>query len=117
MARKHGFQTPRGGPPLEEKVFNEFRVIYDRLEEAKPLIPKGQFHELRYEDLVQNPVGGMEKVYAGLNLGGFDAVRPKLEDYANRTAGYETNKYELTADQRAEVARRWGDVIRRYGYG
>jgi len=49
LGKKHGFQTPTGAG-VEEKVLREFRVIYDRLEEAKPLIPKGRFYELRYED-------------------------------------------------------------------
>src|SRR5437016_1498220 len=63
MARKHGLQTPRDEARIREKVFREFRVIYDRLEEAKPLIPRGRFHELRYEELVKDPLGVMRKVY------------------------------------------------------
>ncbi|QJW99474.1 sulfotransferase family protein [Frigoriglobus tundricola] len=115
MARTHGLQRPEW-PGLEEKVYREFRVIYDRLEEARPLLKPGRFHELRYEELVQDPVGEMKKVYAGLELDGFEAARPRLEDYLRQTAGYETNKYELTAAQRDTITQRWGDVMRRYGY-
>ena len=31
-------------------------------------------------------------------------------------AKLETNRYELPPETRAEVGRRWGEVIRRYGY-
>lgn len=116
LGRKHGLQTPRSDDAVREKVFREFRVIYDRLEEAKGLIPAGQFHELRYESLVQDPVGEMARVYEGVRLGEFDAYRPKLEEYLQRNAGYETNRYQLSDADREEVTRRWGDVIRRYGY-
>jgi omega-hydroxy-beta-dihydromenaquinone-9 sulfotransferase len=117
MARNHGLQTP-GWFGVEEKVLSEFRVIYDRLEEARPLLNArpGRFHELRYEELVQNPVAEMKKVYDVLALGGFDAARPRIEDYLRQNAGYETNRYELTPEQRAAVETRWGDIIRRYGY-
>jgi hypothetical protein len=117
MARNHGLQTPVWDG-LEEKVLREFRVIYDRLEEARPLLTAepGRFHELRYEELVQNPVGELKRVYAALDLGGFDAARPRVEEYVRQNAGYETNRYELTPAQRAAVEARWGDVIRRYGY-
>jgi hypothetical protein len=115
MARFHSMQNPTW-PALEEKVLREFRIIYDRLEEARPLLTPGQFHELRYEELVQNPVVEMQKVYEALNLDGFDAARPQIEEYARQNAGYETNKYELSAAQRATIEDRWGDVIRRYGY-
>jgi hypothetical protein len=66
--------------------------------------------------LVQNPVSELKKVYAALGLDGFDVVRPRLEEYQRQNSGYETNKYDLTAAQRAAVEERWGDVTRRYGY-
>ena len=116
LGKKHGLQTPRDEGLTREKVFREFRVIYDRLEEAKPLIPPGRFHELRYEELVKDPVGELRKVYAGVGLDGFEAARPALEEYVRRTTGYETNKYQLPDTDREEVTRRWGDVIRRYRY-
>ena len=49
-------------------------------------------------------------------LGGFEAVRPKIEEYMNRTRDYATNKYRLAPEQKAEVTRRWGDTIRLWGY-
>ena len=116
FARRHCFHTPTGAV-VEEKVLTEFRVIYDRLEEARPLFKPGRFHELKYEELVKNPVAEMEKVYRALELDGFDEARPRLEDYVRQTDGYETNKYAITDAQRTEIDRRWGDVIRRYGYG
>ena len=117
MARGHGLQRP-DWPGLEEKVLTEFRVIYDRLEEARPLLNArpGRFYELRYEELVKNPAGELKKVYDALDLGGFEDARPRVEEYLRQNAGYETNKYELTDAQRAAVEARWGDVIRRYGY-
>jgi omega-hydroxy-beta-dihydromenaquinone-9 sulfotransferase len=117
LARKHGLQTPRSESTFREKVFREFRVIYDRLEEAKPLIPAGRFHELKYELLVKDPVNEMGTVFAGVGLDGFDAYRPKLDEYLARTAGYETNKFQISDADRADARRRWGDIIDRYGYG
>jgi hypothetical protein len=117
LARSHGLQGAVW-PGVEEKVLREFRLIYDRLEEARPLLgaKPGRFHELRYEDLVRNPVGELKGVYEALELDGFDAARPRIEEYVRQNAGYETNKYELTPEQRAAVEEQWGSVIRRYGY-
>jgi hypothetical protein len=39
-----------------------------------------------------------------------------LREYLAGVADYQTNRYELTPELRAEITRRWGDVIRRYGY-
>jgi hypothetical protein len=116
LGRKHGLQVPRNDDAIREKVFREFRVIYDRLEEAKPRIPAGRFHELKYEDLVRDPVVEMRKAFDAVDLDGFDAYLPKLKGYLERTAGYETNKFTISDADRAEVSARWGDVIDRYGY-
>ena len=55
-------------------------------------------------------------MYAHLHLGGWEAYLPHLQAYLAATKGYETNRYQLTPEQRALVTARWGDVIRRYGY-
>lgn len=115
--KKHGLQTPRHPERVEQKVLREFRTLYDRLGEAKPLIPKGDFVEVRYEELTADVVGTMGRVYAALGLDGFDRVRPKLEAFATASRGYEKNRWELTPEQRATVREQWGDVIERYGYG
>jgi len=114
MTRGHCLQVPKGD--LSERVFDQFRVIYERLDEARPLLKPGRFHELRYEDLVKDPLAEMRKVYAGLELNGFDEARPGIEHYLRQTDGYETNKYDLSDAERAEIERRCADVIRRYGY-
>ncbi|MFO0851424.1 MAG: sulfotransferase [Gemmataceae bacterium] len=116
MGRKHGFQTPRNRPAVEAKVFREFRVVYERFLATKEMIPTGRFVEVKYEELVTDLVGGVERVYAGLGLPGFEAARPGLERYVAASKGYETNKYTLTDDQRRQIADRWGDLIAKLDY-
>jgi omega-hydroxy-beta-dihydromenaquinone-9 sulfotransferase len=103
---------------LEEYVFRTFTHLHERLEQKRTLIPPGRFHELRYEDLIADPVGQMRRLYDGLELGDFDKVLPRLQGYLQEHAGYETNRYpKLSPELRAEIGRRWGEVIQRYGYG
>jgi hypothetical protein len=115
LYRTHGLQPPTF-EGLEEHVYDTFVRMYDRLEKTRGLIDPARFYELRYEDLVCDPVGQMRALYEHLGLGGFEKVLPRLESYLARVAGYETNRYRLTAEQRAEITRRWGHVIERYGY-
>ena len=49
LAKSHGLQTPRGGAQLEEKVYREFRVIYERYLATKDMIPATHLVEVRYE--------------------------------------------------------------------
>jgi hypothetical protein len=115
LYRQHGMQTPTFAG-LDEFVFQTFTRVYDKLEETRHLVDDDHFFELRYEDLVNDPIGQMRELYDHLNLGNFEAVLPAVETYLASVAGYETNRYELTPEQREQIAQRWGAVIARYGY-
>jgi hypothetical protein len=111
----HGLQQPTFAG-LEEYVYRTFTHLYAKLEEGKALVDPARFYELRYEELVRDPVGQMRALYEHLQLGGFEAVLPRLQEYLAGVAGYQTNRYEMSPELRAEITRRWGEVIRRYGY-
>jgi len=113
--RKHGLQNPTFAG-LDEYVFRTFLRMDERYEAGKRLIPAGQLHELKYEDLVRDPLGELQTTYDRLGLSGFDAVKPRVQQYLDRTKGYETNKYELTPELKSRIGERWGDVIQRWGY-
>src|SRR5262249_28275621 len=74
----HGLQKPNFHG-LEELVFNTFTYVYERLEQGKKLIPPGRFYEVKYEELVFNPLLQLEKLYDALQLGGFEQARPRFE--------------------------------------
>jgi hypothetical protein len=115
LYQTQGLQKPTYAG-LEEYVLSTYTRIYQRLEEGKKLLGPNQFYELRYEDLVKNPAGELRKVYDHLHMGGWDEFAPRLEEFLATLKGYETNKFQLTAEQRAVIKERWGEVIDRYGY-
>ena len=113
----HGLQTPtfRG---LEEMVFDTFNYLYERLEVGKKVVPPGRFFEVKYEELVADPLPLLARLYEALELGGFEVARPRFEAFWREQQGYQTNRYKpLDEGLRAEITRRWGAVIERYGYG
>jgi hypothetical protein len=116
LGETHGLQTPTGDG-LEEYVYRTFTMLYERLEEDRKLVPAGRWYELKYEELIRDPLGEMNKVYGSLGLGEYENVRPRIEAYLAENRGYQTNRYrQLPAETRAEITRRWGKVIERYGY-
>jgi omega-hydroxy-beta-dihydromenaquinone-9 sulfotransferase len=115
LYKAHGLQTP-SYEGLEERVLSAFACMHEKLEEGKQALRPGQFYELRYEDLIRNPVAEIEKIYAHFRLPGFDACLPRLHSYLSAVKEYATNTYDITEEQRSRVTARWHDVIRRYGY-
>jgi hypothetical protein len=113
--RSMGLQTPTY-VGLEEMVFSTYERMFRRLQEGRALVEPGRFHELRYEELVREPVAQLATLYERLGLGAFDTYRPLLEQYLARLKGYHTGQHKLPAELKAQIAERCGDVIRRYEY-
>jgi hypothetical protein len=116
LAKSHGLQTPVQNADLEAKVYREFRIIHERYEADKVLIPQGNLIELRYEDVVQDIPGHMELIYDRLALDEYDAARPAVLEYVQSQRGYTTNRYQLDATTKAAITHHWGDIIAAQGY-
>jgi hypothetical protein len=109
-----GLQIDRG-EALERYVFACFDEMYTAFERDRAAAAD-RLYEVRYEDLVADPVGRLAEAYERLDLGGFDAVRPALEAEAKAMKRYRTNTYDHDPRVVAEVGRRWRPFIDRYGY-
>jgi len=115
LCRTQGLQIPKHRH-LEEHVFDSLNRMYEVFERDRRLIAESRLCEVRYEDLVRDPIEQMRMIYERLGLGDFERVLPALQEYVHRQAEYKTNRYELAGETRAEISRRWGSYIRRYGY-
>ena len=116
LYRDQGLQAPKY-KGLEEYVFTTLTRMYDAFERDRPLIGPGQFCEVRYEELVADPLRQMRVVYEELKLGDFEAVRPAIEAYFAKQKDYKTNRFELAPETRAKITRRWSKYLEQYGYG
>ena len=115
LYRDQGLQR-FNGTGLEESVFENFTRMYQAFHAEQPLVDRSRYCEVRYEDLVQDPMGQMRRVYKEIGLGDFEKVQPAIEAYLARQSDYKTNRWELPSATRAEIARRWRFFFERYGY-
>lgn len=115
LSKDEALQVPhyRG---LEERVFSTFCKMYEAFEQARPLIPPGQFAEVSYEALIEDPEKELERLYRELELGDFNQVRPALRSFLAERSNYKRNRFELEPHIREEIARRWRFFFDKYGY-
>ena len=112
----HGVQVPRF-EGLEDRVFNTFVRMHKVLDEARPLLNPNRFVEIKYEELVAEPMVQLEKIYSQLQLGDFAKIRNSLQKYLDNHISYQTNQYKpLEKTLEADITRLWGDVITKQGY-
>lgn len=115
LAADHGLQRPEE-TQLQQYVLDTFTQMYDAFEAQRAEIPSCHICDVRYEQLVADPVSQLARVYSELDLRQFEQVRPRIEQRAAAMAGYQTNRYEVSAEVGQLVADQWRDFCDRYGY-
>ncbi|RMF17397.1 MAG: sulfotransferase [Candidatus Dadabacteria bacterium] len=76
-----------------ERILQQGRRVFSAWAEARgPLAPR--VAEVAYDDLVQQPLATLERIYDRLDLPDYEAARPSFETYLARQSGYRTNSYE-----------------------
>ncbi len=110
-----GFQIPKHDD-LDEYIFDCFERMYRGFHRQRQNINPAHICDVRYEDLVQDPIGEVQAVYEKLGLGDFDDVREKIEAHVADRRDYKPNKHELDAGIKSQIAERWSDYLERYGY-
>jgi|694.fasta_scaffold00669_39 hypothetical protein len=115
MFAYQGLQVPRF-EHLSEYVLDNFQVMYDDLPDDLKAISKGRLCELRYEDLVQDPVGQLQMIYQTLEIEGFDNAVPEIRKYASQMSEYRTNRHTMDLGLRDQIIARWSGFFDRYGY-
>lgn len=115
LDRVQSCQVPRH-EGLDEYVLECLCRMYDGFEKQRGMLGPGQIVDVRYEDLVADPLGVVEGIYRQLQLGDFAAMRSALEPYLRAEANYQTNRHDLTPDERVRILTRWRPYAQRYGY-
>ncbi len=101
---------------LDEYVFDALQRMYEGFETQRNGLDEKHVIDIRYEDLVANPIAVLQHIYQQLDLGDFERVRDEFEQYVESLKDYQTNQHELEPELRAEIRRRWSFYFERYGY-
>ncbi len=101
---------------VEEYVLGSLERMYAAYEEDREQLAENQIVELRYEDLIQDPLNCVRNLYAKLELGDFTRMEPALKAHLTSVKNYHPNHYELDDESRAKVRARWANYFEKYGY-
>ncbi len=101
---------------VEDYVFRCLNNMYEGYNSQCKQIPATSLCEIRYEDLVKNPIEEVRRAYAQLNLEGFEELQPKLEVFTGKQKDYKANKHELDDATKAIIQERWAEYFKRFGY-
>ena len=101
---------------VEQQVLNVYEHCFDCFERDRGLLQPNQLVELRLEDLEQDILGELGRVYSGLSLSGYDEVAESIRPQLSNLQKYRKNKFEIQPEHQRQIYNRCRDVFERYGY-
>ena len=101
---------------IEKQVIENYIRMMNSFFEQKDLIHPDRIVEVKYEDLITDPIKHLQDIYETLMIPGFEKAKPEMLNYLKRQADYQTNRYSI--DQRTinHVTQNWKFTIDRWGY-
>lgn len=98
-------------------IIRRYRMMYEAYFEQRTRIPAGQLCEIRLEDLEQDMVGQVARIYDQLQLDGFSQMEPALCRYVDSLSSYKKNQYDtLPHAVRSRVEQAWQPSFEAWGY-
>ncbi|MEZ6060342.1 MAG: sulfotransferase [Planctomycetaceae bacterium] len=100
----------------EEEVIRSYRRGFELYERDRLLIPDGNLCEVSFEQLECDPLSELERVYASLNLPGFDDVAESVTRELPSLQRYRKNKFPNDPEWAAVVYEQLRDAFERFCY-
>jgi omega-hydroxy-beta-dihydromenaquinone-9 sulfotransferase len=101
---------------VKDQILDWYVEMFDLFERDRDLIPEGALHELKYEELEEEPLRELEKIYSTLNLPDFQDFSRQADSYLQRVKSYKKNVFSLDNESKTLVNSRWRKTFEKYGY-
>ncbi|MCA9240827.1 MAG: sulfotransferase [Planctomycetales bacterium] len=110
-------QDPHPVDNYATRCLENYRELMDSYYEDTKDLPRGTAAEVRYEDLVANPLAAVKNLYAQLNIEVTPEFQRRIDRYLESLKGYQRNQHaRLSAEEQAEVDGAMAPYLRQWGY-
>jgi hypothetical protein len=101
---------------IEHQVIQNYIRTMQSYFEQKEKIPSESLVEIKYEDLVADPIKQVTHIYSQLKLPGIETALPEMQKYLEKQSNYKTNRYTIDTSIIELVKQNWGFALDRWGY-
>jgi len=91
------------------------RLMHTMLRDSAKL-PDNQFVQVRFEAFEQQPMDELERIYAQLDIAGFDIAKSRFTQYLDNNKSYKKNAYTRDPNDARLVEEHWFEFIHRWNY-
>jgi len=100
---------------VEPFVLETYARLMDAYDAQVAEVPAALRCEVAFEDLEQDPMAEVQRVWSALSLPDWPAAEPPIRAYAASIQDYSKNRFEIPEVTKTRVERHWGKWVLRYG--
>jgi len=101
---------------VEENMIYVYRSLLKKYLDDRKTVPAGNLYEMKYDDLMTDPVREMENIYRQFNFPEYESGIELVKQHLDETKDFSGNKLELTDEQCERVKREFGFAFAEWGY-
>ena len=98
-------------------VITEYKALMEQYLKDRALIPEGNLAEVKYEDLISDPLGEMERIYVALGLSGWESGgKQAIVEYLSTLSNYKKNIFEPDLAAMERISQAWRFAFEEWNY-
>jgi len=109
-------QNPPSWEIFEQSMVNMYKRMFAKYFAEKDLIPKENLVEIKYEDLIEQPVKQMDHIYKSLNLSNFEKNKKIFEKYVESQKKVKKAVYKIDEQLKNHIYTQLKDTIDQWNY-
>ena len=105
-------------PPddLIEVMMDLYNQMYDKYFSERDLIPSENLTEIKYENVINNPVDNIKKIHNDFNLSGYNKYEDKLKKYVDSQKQTKLSKYSMDENVKEMIYKKWKRIFEEFEY-
>ena len=101
---------------IKEFILSSYEEVYKKYLDRISSLPSEDYVDISYEELVQDPMVTLRKVYSKLGMQGFQAAYPYIQAEVKANENYSRNKFVMKENVKEEIYNRWKFMFDYWGY-
>jgi omega-hydroxy-beta-dihydromenaquinone-9 sulfotransferase len=109
-------QTPPSWEVFEKAMVDMYNRMFDKYFKEIKLVPKENQIDVKYEELMQNPLIEIEKIYRTLNIDGFDTNKETFKRYIDSQKKIKAYSYKIDQETKDKIYHYLKETIDLWNY-
>lgn len=97
-------------------ILKTYARMMSRLLEDSYTLKPNEYIEVRFEDMENDSLGQLNRIYHQLQLKGFETAAPYFKNYLDTIRNYKKNKYQQNPENIEIIEHHWKPFIEHWGY-